>query len=107
MTITSPQKNRIKIKLKTYNQNLLKLSCNSIINAAKITQAKIIGPVSIPTRKKIYCVLRSPHVNKDAREHFEIRIHTKLIYIDKPSPQIIDSLMKLNMPPGVDIEVKL
>lgn len=104
---TSPKKNKIRIKLKAYNYNLLKVSCKSIITAADRTEAKIIGPVSLPTKRKIYCVLRSPHVDKDSREHFEIKIHIKLIDIYALSAQTIDALMKLNIPAGVDIEVKL
>jgi len=64
-----------------------------------------MGPVPMPTRRKIYCVLRSPHVNKDAREHFEIRIHKRIIDIYEPSSQTIDSLMKLDLPSGIDISV--
>nr|QCI04683.1 ribosomal protein S10 [Apoglossum ruscifolium] len=101
------KKNTIRIKLKTYNYNLLKISCNSILETINRTEAKIIGPVALPTRRKIYCVLRSPHVDKDSREHFEIRIHSKLIDIYEPSSQTIDALMKLNIPAGIDIEIKL
>nr|YP_009395240.1 ribosomal protein S10 [Bryothamnion seaforthii]ARW64008.1 ribosomal protein S10 [Bryothamnion seaforthii] len=101
------KQNKIRIKLRTFNHSLLQNSCQSIINAAKITETKVIGPVSIPTKRKIYCLLRSPHVDKDSREHFEIRIHTKVIDINEPSTQIIDALMKLNIPAGVDIEIKL
>nr|YP_009397507.1 ribosomal protein S10 [Dasyclonium flaccidum]ARW66693.1 ribosomal protein S10 [Dasyclonium flaccidum] len=100
-------KNEIKIKLKTYDVKLLKNSCNKIIEASVGTEAKIKGPISIPTKRRIYCVLRSPHVDKDSREHFEIRVHTKLIYVNEPSAKTIDALMKLNIPAGVDIEVKL
>nr|YP_009332647.1 30S ribosomal protein S10 [Membranoptera weeksiae]YP_009332867.1 30S ribosomal protein S10 [Membranoptera tenuis]AHZ94661.1 30S ribosomal protein S10 [Membranoptera weeksiae]AKL79123.1 30S ribosomal protein S10 [Membranoptera tenuis] len=101
------EKNKIRIKLKTYDYNLLKISCNSIIETIQRTQAEIIGPIAIPTKRRIYCVLRSPHVDKDSREHFEIRIHSKLIDINEPSSQTIDALMKLNIPPGVDLEIKL
>nr|QCI08160.1 ribosomal protein S10 [Polyneura bonnemaisonii] len=101
------KKNKIRIKLKTYDNNLLKVSCQSIIEAINRTKATIIGPIPIPTKRKIYCVLRSPHVDKDSREHFEIRIHGKLIEIQNASSQTIDALMKLNIPSGVDIEVKL
>nr|YP_009392335.1 ribosomal protein S10 [Osmundaria fimbriata]ARW60897.1 ribosomal protein S10 [Osmundaria fimbriata] len=101
------QKDTIRIKLKTYDHTLLKISCKSIIETANRTNAKAIGPVSIPTKRKIYCVLRSPHVDKDSREHFEIRIHTKVIDVYQPSSQTIDALMKLSIPAGVDIEVKL
>ena len=82
-------------------------SCNQIINSVSKTDAQIIGPVNFPTKRKIYCVLRSPHVDKDSREHFEIRIHSRIIDIYTLSSQAIDSLMKLNIPAGVDIEVKL
>nr|YP_009396059.1 ribosomal protein S10 [Dasya naccarioides]ARW65245.1 ribosomal protein S10 [Dasya naccarioides] len=101
------RKNKIRIKLKTYNNNLLKLSCDSVIKIIKMTQDKMVGPIPLPMKKKIYCVLRSPHVDKDSREHFEIRIHSKLIEINEPSSQTIDALMKLNIPAGVDIEIKL
>nr|QCI07542.1 ribosomal protein S10 [Malaconema sp.] len=97
---------KIRIKLKTYDHNLLKISCKNIIETINRTNAEIIGPIPLPMKKKIYCVLRSPHVDKDSREHFEIRIHTKLIEIERTSSQTIDALMKLNIPAGVDIEVK-
>ena len=99
--------NKIRIKLKAYSSNVLIQSCQEIIKTAGRTETKTVGPISLPTRRKIYCVLRSPHVNKDSREHFEIRIHTKIIDICDPSSQTIDSLMKLNIPAGVDIEVQL
>ena len=101
------KQNRIRIKLKAYNSTVLKTSCESIINAISIAETNIVGPISIPTKRKIYCVLRSPHVDKDSREHFEIRIYTKIIDLQQPSKQTIDTLMKLNIPAGVDVEVKL
>ena len=82
-------------------------SCLQIINTVSKTDAQIVGPINFPTRRKIYCVLRSPHVDKDSREHFEIKIHSRMIDIYTLSSQTIDSLMKLNIPAGVDIEVKL
>ena len=99
--------NKIRVKLKAYNSKLLIESCMSIKNTVNRTNAKIIGPIPIPTKRKIYCVLRSPHVDKDSREHFEIKVHTKIIDIYEPSSQTIDSLMKLNISAGVDIEIKL
>lgn len=105
MNIT--QKQKIRIKLKSYEPNLIISSCDQIIEAALRTNASIIGPVAFPTKRKIYCVLRSPHVDKDSREHFEIRTHSRMIDIYTLSSQTIDSLMKLNIPAGVDIEVKL
>ena len=100
------EKNKIRIKLKSYNQFLLSVSCDNIIDTVDRTKAKFIGPISLPTKKKIYCVLRSPHVDKDSREHFEIRSHSKIIDIIEPSSNTIDSLMKLNIPSGIDIEVR-
>jgi len=105
--MTKEQNKTIQIKLKTYNSKLLQSSCNNIINTIKRTENKIIGPIPLPTKRKIYCVLRSPHVDKDSREHFEIRVHSKLISINSPSSQTIDALMKLNIPSGIDIEIKL
>nr|YP_009393165.1 ribosomal protein S10 [Bostrychia moritziana]ARW61727.1 ribosomal protein S10 [Bostrychia moritziana] len=101
------KKKKIRIKLKAYNNTMLKTSCNSIIKATNRTEAKAVGPIPIPTKRKIYCVLRSPHVDKDSREHFEIRIHTKIIEVYEPNATTIDALMKLNIPAGVDIEIKL
>nr|YP_009394822.1 ribosomal protein S10 [Polysiphonia elongata]ARW63384.1 ribosomal protein S10 [Polysiphonia elongata] len=98
---------KVRIKLKTYNISLLNLSCTSIIESINRTDAIVVGPVSLPTKRRIYCLLRSPHVDKDSREHFEIRIHTKLIDVYQPSTQTIDALMKLNIPAGVDVEVKI
>lgn len=105
MIITEQQK--IRIKLKSYQASILRDSCNQIIETATRTEAKIVGPVSFPTKRKIYCILRSPHVDKDSREHFEIKIHSRMIEVYTLSPQTIDSLMKLNIPAGVDIEVKI
>lgn len=101
------QKQKIRIKLKSYDPHMITESCNQIINAALRTNASIIGPVAFPTKRKLYCVLRSPHVDKDSREHFEIRTHSRMIDVYALSSQTIDSLMKLNIPAGVDIEVKL
>nr|WCH56388.1 ribosomal protein S10 [Hypnea sp.] len=101
------QNNKIRIKLKSYTHYLLTESCKTIIDTAKRTNVKSTGPIPLPTKRKIYCVLRSPHVDKDSREHFEIRLHSRIIYIYEPSSQTIDYLMKLNIPAGVDIEIKL
>lgn len=101
------QQHKIRICLKAYNHKLLNTSCEKIVDTAERTNAITVGPIPLPTKKRVYCVLRSPHVNKDAREHFELRTHKKIIDIYKPSSQTIDALMKLNLPFGVDIEVKL
>lgn len=102
------EQNKIRIKLKAYDCSLIKTSCETIIDTATRTSVKAVaGPISLPTRRRIYCVLRSPHVDKDSREHFEIKSYRRIIDIYEPSPQTIDSLMKLNIPSGVDIEVKV
>lgn len=101
------EKQKIRIKLKSYHYHLLQDSCHQIIQTVRRTNAKIIGPIPLPTKRKIYCVLRSPHVDKDSREHFEIKIHNRIIEICSLSSQAIDALMKLNISAGVDIEIKL
>ncbi|KAK9268907.1 hypothetical protein L1049_000672 [Liquidambar formosana] len=100
-------KQKIRIKLRSYWVPLIEDSCKQIMDAAKNTNAKTMGPVPLPTKKRIYCVLKSPHVHKDARFHFEIRTHQRLIDILYPTAQTIDSLMQLDLPAGVDVEVKL
>ena len=82
-------------------------ACDKIIEAAKSTEAHISGPVPLPTKRRIFCVLRSPHVNKDSREHFETRTHHRLIDVHNPTAQTIDALMGLELPSGVDVEIKL
>jgi small subunit ribosomal protein S10 len=99
------QKQKIRIRLKAYESAVLNQSCEKILDTAARTNSLTMGPVPMPTKRKIYCVLRSPHVDKDAREHFEIRIHKRIIDIYEPSSQTIDSLMKLDLPSGVDISV--
>lgn len=105
--MSTSTKQRIRIKLKSYDTKLIVKSCEQIISTISKTDAEIIGPVPLPTKRKVYCVLRSPHVDKDSREHLEIRTHSRLIDIYTLSSQAIDSLMKLNISSGVDIEVKL
>lgn len=100
-------KQKIRIKLRSYWVSLMEDSCKQIMDAARNTNAKTMGPVPLPTKKRIYCVLKSPHVHKDARFHFEIRTHQRLIDILYPTAQTIDSLMQLDLPAGVDVEVKL
>ena len=99
---------KIRIRLKAFDRRMLDLSCDKIIQTADTTTAaSAIGPSPLPTKRKIYCVLRSPHVDKDSREHFETRTHRRIIDIYSPSAKTIDALMKLDLPSGVDIEVKL
>jgi small subunit ribosomal protein S10 len=101
------QKQKIRIRLKAYESSLLNQSCEKIIETAARTNSLTTGSIPMPTKRKLYCVLRSPHVDKDSREHFEIRIHKRIIDIYEPSSQTIDSLMKLDLPSGVDISVVL
>lgn len=98
---------RIRIRLKSYDHRLIDKSADQIVDTARRTGASICGPVPLPTRKRVYCVLRSPHVDKKSREHFEIRVHKRLIDINDPTPTTADALMRLDLPAGVDIEVKL
>ncbi|XP_010905666.1 small ribosomal subunit protein uS10c [Elaeis guineensis] len=100
-------KQKIRIKLRSYWVPLIEDSCKQILEAARTTNAKTMGPVPLPTKRRVYCVLKSPHVHKDARFHFEIRTHQRLIDILHPTAQTIDSLMQLDLPAGVDVEVKL
>ncbi len=98
---------RIRIKLRSYDHAMLDQSASQIVQTAKKTGAMISGPVPLPTKKTVYTVLRSPHVDKKSREQFEIRVHKRLIDIVRSTPQTIDALMKLDLPVGVDIEIKL
>jgi len=98
---------RIRIKLKSYDYNLVDKSAEKIVKTVKSTGAIVSGPIPLPTEKQIYTVLRSPHVNKKAREQFQLRTHKRLIEIYTPSPKTVDALSKLELPSGVDIQVKL
>lgn len=101
------QQQKIRIRLQAFDRRLLDTSCEKIVDTANRTNATAIGPIPLPTKRRIYCVLRSPHVDKDSREHFETRTHRRIIDIYQPSSKTIDALMKLDLPSGVDIEVKL
>lgn len=98
---------KIRIRLKAYDHRLLDQSALKIVEAAKRTGALVSGPVPLPSEKNIYTILRSPHVNKDSREQFEMRTHKRLIDILEATPKTMDSLMRLDLPAGVDIEIKL
>ena len=98
---------KIRIKLKAYDHASLDQSSDEIVRTAKRSGAKISGPVPLPTRRTIYTVLRSPHIDKKSREQFERRIHKRLIDIYDSNPQTVDSLMKLDLPAGVDIEIQV
>ena len=98
---------KIRIRLKAYDHRLLDASAERIVETAKRTGAQVSGPIPLPTEKNIYTILRSPHVNKDSREQFEMRTHKRLIDILEPSSKTMDSLMRLYLPAGVEIEIKL
>ena len=98
---------KIRIKLKAYDHKSLDQSAAKIVETAKKTGAMVSGPIPLPTEKNIYTILRSPHVNKDSREQFEMRTHKRLIDILQPSPKTVDALMRLDLPAGVDIEIKI
>ncbi len=98
---------KIKIRLKSYDHALVDKSTGDIVRIAQKTGALISGPIPLPTKRHLITVLRSPHVDKKSREQFEIRIHKRLINIIDSRPQTIDALMKLDLPAGVDVEIKL
>jgi len=97
---------KIRIKLKSYDHATLDQSASDIVRTARRTGAVTSGPVPLPTKKTVYTVLRSPHVDKKSREQFEIRTHKRLMDILDPTPQTVDALMKLDLPAGVDVEIK-
>ena len=98
---------KIRIRLKAYDHEIIDQSTKKIVETVVRTAATVRGPVPLPTEKSVYCVIRSPHVDKDSREHFEMRTHKRLIDILDPTPKTVDSLMRLDLPAGVDIEIKL
>lgn len=97
---------KIRIRLKAYDYRVLDQSASEIVDTARRTGARVAGPIPLPTVKNKYCVLRSPHVDKKSREQFEIRTHKRLLDILEPTAQTIDALMKLDLPAGVDVEIK-
>lgn len=98
---------KIRIKLKAYDHEIIDQSAKKIVETAEGSGAKVSGPIPLPTKRSVYCVIRSPHIDKDSREHFEIRTHKRLIDIIDPTPKTVDLLMRLSLPAGVDIEIKL
>ena len=97
----------IRIRLKAYDHNLIDAAAEKIVETVKRNGAKVSGPIPLPTEKEIVTILRSPHKYKDSREQFELRTHKRLIDIYNPTHKAVDSLMKLDLPAGVDINVKL
>ena len=104
MNLYKPEK--LRIGLKAYDSTILDESCTKIIDVVNNSGTKVVGPIPLPTKRRIYCVLRSPHVNKDAREHFEIIKHKRLIDLYSPSEQTMDSLRNIDLSAGVDVEIK-
>jgi|SRR5690625_2458634 len=98
---------KIRIRLKAYDHRVLDQSVDKIVETAKRSGAKVSGPIPIPTDKEVFTVLRSVHVYKKSREQFEMRTHKRLIDILNPTPQTVDALMRLDLPSGVNIEIKL
>jgi small subunit ribosomal protein S10 len=103
MTISSE---KIRIRLKAYDHRILDSSTTEIVDTARRTGAVVAGPIPLPTLRSVYTVLRSPHVDKKAREQFEVRTHKRLLDILEPTPETVDALMKLDLPAGVDVEIK-
>jgi small subunit ribosomal protein S10 len=100
-------KQKIRIRLKAYDHRVLDQSAKQIVETAERTGAQVVGPVPLPTRVEKFTVMRSPFIDKDSREQFEIRTHKRLIDVIEPGSKTIDTLMRLNLPAGVDIEIKL
>ncbi|MCC6700651.1 MAG: 30S ribosomal protein S10 [Fluviicola sp.] len=98
---------KIRIKLKSYDHNLVDTSAEKIVKTVKATGAVVSGPIPLPTHKRIYTVLRSPHVNKKAREQFELCSYKRLLDIYSSSSKTVDALMRLELPSGVDVEIKV
>ena len=101
------QKEMIRIRLKAYDHQLIDQAAEKIVETAKRSGSDVSGPIPLPTRKEIVTILRSVHVNKDSREQFERRTHKRLIDVIKPSQKTVEALMSLELPAGVDIEIKL
>jgi len=107
VTKMTVQSEKIRIRLKAYDNVVLDQSAEKIVDTAKRTGAKVSGPIPLPTKKEIVTILRSPHKHKDSREQFEMRTHKRVIDILYPTQTTIDSLIKLDLPAGVDVEMKL
>lgn len=97
---------KIRIKLKAYDHRLLDQSAQEIVNTARRTGAKVSGPIPLPTKREIFTVIRSPHIDKESREQFQLCTHKRLIEIKEPTAKTIDALRKLNLPAGVHVEIK-
>ena len=104
--MSSLQLQKLRISIKAYESTILDTSCNKIIDAVKASGIEAVGPIPLPTKLRRYCVLTSPHVNKDARDHFEIRTHKRIIDVYKPTDGTLENLRNLDISAGVDVEVK-
>jgi small subunit ribosomal protein S10 len=100
-------KNKMRIRLRAYDHRVLDQSAQRIVEAAERTGTRVVGPVPLPTRIERFTVMRSPYIDKDSQEHYEIRTHKRLIDVLDPDSKTIDTLMRLNLPAGVDIEIKI
>ena len=98
---------RVRIRLRAYDHRLIDQSAEKIVDSAKRTGARISGPIPLPTNIRRFCVIRGPHIDKESMEHFELRTHNRLIDILEPTNKTIDALMRLDLPSGVDIQIKL
>jgi small subunit ribosomal protein S10 len=103
---TTVQKAKIRIKLRAYDHRVLDQSAAEIVETAKRTGAKVLGPIPLPTDKEIFTVLRSPHIDKKSREQFQLTTHKRVLDIVEPTSKTIDALKKLDLPAGVDVEIK-
>ncbi len=101
------KKQRIRIRLKAFDHRLIDMSTHEIVETARRTGAQVVGPIPMPTRIERFCVLISPHVNKDARDQYEIRTHKRLVDILQPTDKTVDALMKLDLAAGVDVQISL
>ncbi|PJC28109.1 30S ribosomal protein S10 [Candidatus Shapirobacteria bacterium CG_4_9_14_0_2_um_filter_39_11] len=100
-------KGRIRVRLKSYDHRVIDESCEKILEAALSTGAKVVGPIPLPTKRKMITVLTSPHTDKDSQEHFQILTHKRLIDILEPTDKTLDALSHLDLPAGVDIEIRM
>lgn len=100
-------KQQIRIRLKAFDHKLIDQSTSEIVNTAKRTGAQVVGPIPLPTRKEKYTILVSPHVDKDARDQYEIRTHKRMVDIIDPTEKTVDALMKLDLAAGVDVQISL
>lgn len=105
--MATPNKQKIRIRLKAYDHRVIDQSAKRIVETAERTGARVVGPVPLPTKREVFTVRRGPFIDKDSQEHFEIRTHNRIIDVLEPDSKTIDMLMRLNLPAGVDIEIKI